>query len=164
MRCASSAGVVVVMRGLSGGFAAMAIPVSRYRSAARNGEPGGHRLRGHRTREVVALEHVTTELAQPVALPLGFDAFGDHGHPERPGHLDYGTDDLLVDAALVEAVYEGAIELDRVQRQPLEIAQRGVPGTEVVEEHANAECVEPIERFDRLSRVAEQHRFGDLHC
>jgi len=49
---------------------------------------------------------------------------------------------------------EGAIELDRVDRIELQIAQRIVPGSEIVEGDGYAATVQPGQYVERLRLVA----------
>ncbi len=57
---------------------------------------------------------------------------------------------------------ERTVDLDLVDRQALEVAEAGKTGSEVIECNAHPQCLEPMQRLDRLFSVIQQKRFGDL--
>ena len=114
-------------------------------------EQAGDLLRCERAREEVALGVVAAEAAQLRELRLVLDPLGDRVEREGPGHADHRLDDrraLLLDA---EAVDEGAVDLQRVEGEAVEVGERGVAGAEVVEDEANAELAQRLERGGRAS-------------
>ena len=67
-------------------------------------------------------------------------------HAERVGELDDRGDDRAVVAALDDAVDEGLVDLDHVDRQQvLEVRERGVADAEVVDRELHAERLEPLQ-------------------
>ena len=89
------------------------------------------------------------------------DAFRDDAHPELAGQLHDGPAD---DVVLVRAHPrdERAIELQRIDRIPLQVAERGVSGPEVVEMHGDADPVQPIEVLIDDVGMVHEDAFGDL--
>ena len=69
------------------------------------------------------------------------DAFGDRLQAERVGEAHDGGDDGAVVrvAASVEAVDEGAVDLQQVDREAPQVAERRVAGAEVVDRELHAE-------------------------
>ncbi|MHC2438586.1 hypothetical protein ACVMB0_005961 [Bradyrhizobium sp. USDA 4451] len=57
---------------------------------------------------------------------------------------------------------EAAVDLDLVEREPLQILQRRVAGAEIVERDVDAERTELAERDQRGIVIGDQHRLGDL--
>lgn len=78
----------------------------------------------HRPAEQIALDFVTAVLAQEVQLLMGFHAFGDHREVQAVGHGDDGAGDLRVLLAGRQAVDEGAVDLQDVDGELLEVVQR----------------------------------------
>ena len=57
-------------------------------------------------------------------------------------HGDHGLDDGHVVAIARDVLDEGAVDLELVRRQPLEVAQGGVTGAEVIDGKADAKRLE----------------------
>ena len=95
-------------------------------------------------------------------LAGGLDPFRDHRHPEGLAQGDDGPDDLGVLPRCAERADERAIDLERVQPEALEIAERAVPGAEVVHLHLQAELLEPLQDPDALFGLGHDGGLGDL--
>ena len=67
---------------------------------------------------------------------------------EPPGSLD------IVD--------EATIDLDLVERETLQIAQRGIAGAEIVQRDPHADAAQLMQNGERGVVIANQHRLGDL--
>src|SRR6185312_13838896 len=80
-----------------------------------------------------ALQLVAAFLDQNVALLRGLDAFGDHRKGEAVGEADHGAHDRDRVVALLEIADELAVYLDEIERERLQVRQRRIAGTEVVE-------------------------------
>ena len=61
-----------------------------------------------------------------------------------------------------EAVDEAAVDLERVDRESLEVGERRVPGAEVVDGQVQAEAAQLAQRDSGGLDVAHQGRLGDL--
>src|SRR5581483_7872012 len=61
-----------------------------------------------------------------------------------------------------EALEEGAVYLDLVERQAVQIAEARITGAEIVERQANPKLAELTKRLARGPGILEKHRLGDL--
>src|SRR3954447_5144062 len=86
-----------------------------------------------RTADEEALAKLDAELAQRLELLRGLDALGDHVEPEPAREGDDHADEARVAAVRAQPVDEGLGDLEAVERQRVQIAQRRVAGAEVVE-------------------------------
>ena len=82
--------------------------------------------------EEVALAHVAAQALQEGVLAFGFHAFGHHGQAQVVGQADGGGADGGVVGVGFQVFDKGAVELEAVQRQALEVGERGVAGAEVI--------------------------------
>ena len=57
---------------------------------------------------------------------------------------------------------ERLVDLDLVEREAAQIAQRRIAGAEIVHRDADAEVAQRVQGRERRAAVGEQHRFGDL--
>ena len=70
---------------------------------------------------------------------------------------------LMDDVELkAEVVDEGAVDLDLVEREALQIAQRGIAGAEIVKRDPHPQAAELMQHRQRDLVVANEHRLGDL--
>ena len=97
-------------------------------------------------REEEALSHLAAELQEPLQLIGSLDAFGHRPEVQDVRELDHGLGERRCLATVVHAVDEGLVHLEDVDREPPQVAQRRVPGAEVVEGQLDAE---PLERVSR---------------
>ena len=74
---------------------------------------------------------------------------------------DHGLDDRAVRVA-VEPGDERPVDLDRVERQVLQVGQRRVAGAEVVEHEPDAHVAQPAERPDPDLGLVHHDALGDL--
>ena len=95
-------------------------------------------LGGLRARVEVALRAIAAELAQALLLLARLDALGDDRQPDGVGHVDRRLDDRAVVGVAVDAGDERAVDLEHVEREALEVAERRVAGAEVVEHERSA--------------------------
>ncbi len=65
-------------------------------------------------------------------------------------------------AGAAEILDEGAIDLDLVEREALQVAQRGIAGAEIVERDPDPELAQLVQDIERGLVVADQHGLGDL--
>src|SRR3954471_12885517 len=73
-----------------------------------------------------------------------------------------GRDGRVALAAGRHAVDEGLVDLERVDREAPQVAQRRVAGAEVVEGQPDPEVLEQLDLAGRLRGVLREQRFGDL--
>ena len=81
---------------------------------------------------------------------------------EAVGEGDDRVHDEAAVGVAVEVGDEHPVDLHDVDREPLEIAERRVAGSEVVEREHHAELLELVERDERPFAVSEEHALGHL--
>src|SRR5471032_1650206 len=89
-------------------------------------------LRRHRLAEQITLQLVAAELAQEAHLLGRLDALGDDFLAQLLGRGDDGARDGAVVFLVRKAEDEGAVDLQRADREFLQIRQAGIAGAEVV--------------------------------
>jgi hypothetical protein len=67
--------------------------------------------------EEVSLGEVAAEFVDRGQLGVGFDAFGDREDADRVGEVDSVGRDRLVLGVVLNALDEGAVDLDEVDRE-----------------------------------------------
>ena len=82
---------------------------------------------------------VATDALEECELRRILDAFRDHAEPEDPRHRDDGFDDRRRSVIGEHLGDERAVDLDRIDREALQIAQRRVTRAEIVEREPHAE-------------------------
>ena len=115
------------------------------RAPSRAGPSGEQRLDlvvGHRPAEQISLGRVTPERAQVRELGVGFDTLGDDMEPERVTELDDSADDRGLLGAAAHPGDEALVDLQRVDREPLEARQRGRAGAVVVDRDLDTGALE----------------------
>jgi hypothetical protein len=100
-----------------------------------------HLFRRHGRGDAGALADVAAQIQQHSRLGRRLDAFGHHRAAEGAGQADHAFDDGAVLRVVEHVVHETAIDLQHVDRQPLQVGQRGVAGAEVVEREAHAQAL-----------------------
>src|SRR5262249_21133086 len=90
-------------------------------SAAVGGEQLLQLARGQRAREVIALPPLAAHLEERPRLRLGLDSLRDRAHVQGPPELDDRRHEGAVARAVAECVDERAIDLEHVDREPMEV-------------------------------------------
>ena len=117
----------------------------------------------HRPAEDIALDERAAEVADQLQLVLGLDALGGGLHLEVGREGDDGADERGVAAFRVGgAADEGLVDLDLVERRPLQIAEARIAGAEIVERELHADRLQAGEHLVDMVVIAEEHAFGDL--
>ena len=70
--------------------------------------------------------------------------------------------DAVLALRVVEVGNERAIDLDLIEREAAQIAERGVSRTEIIEREFDAERPQLVQQLMRLCVIAEQHALRDL--
>ena len=76
---------------------------------------------------------------------------GDHRRNDRGG---FGTP--------CQAVRNGSVDLDLVERKTRQLAQRRIAGAEIVERDRHADLPELMQHRQVLGLIFEQHGLGDI--
>src|ERR1700686_4442494 len=90
----------------------------------------------------VALTESAIEPLEVVDLCRRLGPFCDDIEPEGPGEVQNRPDDLAAPVILFDAGDKGSIDLQRVHGEALQIAQRRIPGSEIIEAEPYAESLE----------------------
>ena len=115
----------------------------------------------HRSREEVALAERAPEVLQRGELFVVLDPLGDSAQAELvPDPHDRARQARFLGRA--EQLDERAIDLEDVDWEAVEVAQRGVAGAEVVDRQRDAELAQCLQHTERLGALIDQHRLGDL--
>ena len=93
---------------------------------------------------------------------LRLDAFGDDLHVETRGEAEDGTHDGQRMPVARQVAYERAVDLDLVEREGAQIAERGIAGSEVVHGDARTQRAQGVQLLDHLIGAVEQHVFSYL--
>src|SRR6266446_2486590 len=103
------------------------------------------------------------EVVRQAGLLLeGFDALGDHGQIEALAHGDDRLGDRLVLEVLRKVADKGAVHLERVDREALEVRERRVADSEVVDGEPHAHLLDFGEHPARALGVLDHHALGEL--
>ncbi len=78
------------------------------------------------------------------------------------GQRDHGLDDRQVCVIVVEPTHKRAIDLDRVERQVLQVSEGRIAGSEVIEDEQDAELAQGLQGPGAGFRLVHQDRLGDL--
>src|SRR5690242_16195688 len=138
---------------------------SARRRRDRQGAVRQHRLElavRHRARQQVALSEPAADAAQRGELAGMFDALGHHPQVQRLRHAEDRLDERTRLAFAVDALDEGSIDFQYVDRQPAQVSDGGVAGPEIVDGQRYSEFSQAVQDFQWLTVVVDQHAFGDL--
>src|SRR3984957_19715407 len=93
--------------------------------------------------EEIALHRIAAHFREEPELLLGLHALCDDRHFETMAKADYGAHDRGRLRIASEIDDKGAVDLDLVERERLQIGQRGVAAAEIVHGDAHAERLQP---------------------
>ena len=110
----------------------------------------------------VALHVVHLEAAQDLQGGGVLHELGDGLLAQGVGHLDHGLDHGLVHAPVLEPEHEGAVDLELVHRQVLEVGERAEPRAEVVERELAAHLAQAGDEVDGTAEIGDRGGLGDL--
>ncbi len=108
------------------------------------------------------LRDVAAKSAQMSPLRARLDSLGDDERIERVGEVDGSADDGIAARVVREVRDEAPVELDLLERQPVEVRERRVARAEVVDRESCACSREPVQRLVGALGVCEQRALGDL--
>src|SRR6185312_15260824 len=109
-----------------------------------------------------ALHLVAASKPQQNALVLGFDALDEHRQTKRAAKRHHRLDDDAAIGGTAERGHEALINLDLVERKPLQVPEIGIAGAEIVKRNTHAELVQILDALDHLVRVVDEHAFGNF--
>jgi len=112
--------------------------------------------------EVVALRFVAALGPEECELVARFHAFGAHVQAQAVRHPDDGPDDRCVVRLDEDLAHERLVDLEAVEREAPQIAERRVARAEVVDGEPHARAVQLFEDLDRDRGVAHRDRLRDF--
>ena len=114
--------------------------------------------------EEVALAGVAAGVAERGELGGLFDPFGNDVEIEVVSDADDRSDheESLGVGLLAELADEGLVDFEEVDREGVQVGERGVLGAEVVERDTDAEALEGVESLVDEGRVGQQGAFGEF--
>ena len=115
----------------------------------------------HRFAEHVALGVFAAELIELGRIGFLLGAFGDHVHAKVMRQRDDRAQDHRA-RALAGRAHERLIDLDRVEREALQVGKRRMPGAEIVERKADAEIADTPKHLRGIFGVLHHQRLGQL--
>src|SRR6185437_14740539 len=115
-----------------------------------------------RLADQVALHGVAAFVGEEGELFQGLDSLGHQRHAEAVAEVDDGGDDRGRLRIAAEIDDEGAVDLDLVERERLQIAQRGIARAEIVHRDAHAERLQAAQQRQTSIEVLDQHTLGDF--
>src|SRR4051794_12452932 len=113
-------------------------------------------------REQVALAEPAPDGAQRLQLVDRLHALGHDAQADRLREVDHQAHEGLVALVDGDRVHERLGDLDHVQRQRAQVAQRRVARAEVVERELDAQGAQRVQALDGALGVLHQQRLGDL--
>jgi hypothetical protein len=111
---------------------------------------------------VVALRDVAAEPREIVQRLLALDAFGDDGEAEVVAEVDRRADDHGVVLVAFHLHHERLVDLEHVDREPFQVAERRVAAAEIVDRERDAQLAEPVEHRAGAQRIREDRALRDL--
>jgi len=103
-------------------------------------------------------------MSQAGPLFVAFYAFCDDGKAEAVGYGDDCVDDGISAAGVADAINEGAVDLEALYGELIELAEGRVAGAEVVDGEGNADLCEEVDLAGCLGEIAHHSGLCDLHA
>ena len=102
------------------------------------------------------------ELPKDSQLVRELDALSNDVEVECIGQGGHRSDDRSIVSGGAEITQERPVDLDRVDGEAAEVAERRVAGAEVVDAHSDAMLLQRDDRPERAVDIVHQHGLGDL--
>jgi hypothetical protein len=80
----------------------------------------------------------------------------------RPSRVTARDDRNAIAFFLAQLADKGAVDLDLVEREAAQIAERGIVCAEIVHRNLRAEFAHLVQHVEHRAVVLQQHGFGDL--
>src|SRR5690606_27538560 len=117
---------------------------------------------GDRLAEIIALDEVAAERPQKVELRLRLDALRDDREIHRLAQRDERLDEGVGGRIESDLAHEAAVDLELVERELAQIADRREAGPEIVQRELEAELLEARELAFGERRVLDEDALGEL--
>src|SRR6266700_4056338 len=112
--------------------------------------------------KVISLSERATALLKGCELLRRFHAFRDDLHVQILTHANQRANDIGIFRIRGDAVHEGPINLERIDRKASEMAQARITGAEVVEGERQAQLLEIAKYACRIGGLLHQEGLGQL--
>lgn len=119
-------------------------------------------LEGYRPGKQITLGLVTAALVQHCELLFGFHTFSDNLMSEAVSHDDDGVNDHLTARVRRHFCDEGFVDLERIYRETLQVAQAGIASAKVVQGNAHTQFDQLRHRDNGRFNIVNQGAFSDL--
>lgn len=109
---------------------------------------------------------IAAQFAQGLPLRLGLDAFTDGLDAQRARQRQYAFDQRAraLHFRSMQAGDEALVDLQRTDRETVQVGQRGEAGTEIVQLHLDAALAQPLQDAQRVRAIVQQRHLGDLQA
>src|SRR5258706_2948280 len=135
---------------------------ARFLVLAVGAPPFAKRAPRQRRGEQLSLRQVAAERLQRLARLRELHALGEDAEAEVVREVDRAAHHGAVAGVGDEAGHERAIDLDLVDREALEMGERGVAGAEIVEGESHADAFQAREDGDRALRFGDERALREL--
>ena len=123
---------------------------------------GPGQAHGHFAKKI-SLHEIDIGILQDLGVFRRFHPFGDGLQVELVGEINEGAHQILVGGVMLEVAAEGAVELDDIDRQVAQVAERGEAGAEIIDGDTAADVAQRFHEAEGFLEIAEGNGFGDLH-
>src|SRR5205085_12345020 len=110
----------------------------------------------------VALDLVTAKLLQQMHLRVVLDALGDDFQAERVGERNDHGDDIARITGIAHAYDEAAVDLEDIDRQPRQVAERAITRAEIVHRDFDAGAAQRLQLARARLDVVDENALRDL--
>ncbi|HEY4230178.1 MAG TPA: hypothetical protein VGO79_08390, partial [Thermoanaerobaculia bacterium] len=110
-----------------------------------------------------SLTQLAARLAERLDLLGPLDSLGDHRQTHRATEVDDAARERR-ESGRARVVKKGAVDLQDVDRQALQVGERRVSGAEVVDADVEAQVPQGPQGVDRRADVGHQHALGHLEA
>src|SRR5690606_11077918 len=112
--------------------------------------------------EQETLHFVTAGKNQELQLFRRFHPFGNHAHAEVVRHGNNGAGNLRVVGVAGQVLNKAAVNFQGVYRELLQIVERRVAGTDIINGRTLAEAAQAAEHVQGVFNIVNQNAFGLL--
>src|SRR6516162_4200211 len=130
--------------------------------ASRNESAVRELLQRARRREQETLPGDAAECQECGDLRLQLDALGYRLEPQRLAEGDHRARQLRAVVGVGETTDEGAVDLQHVDREAVQVGERRVAGAEVIDRQSHAECLDAMETLEVGIGVVHGGALGQL--
>jgi hypothetical protein len=121
-----------------------------------------HRIGIDRAAEQIALDLMAAFLPEDFGLRLILDPFRQRFHAQRIGQRRDRADHRIGVAPQRQVTDKALVDLELVEGEGAQIAERGIAGAEIVERDADAERAQAVQGFECLFDIGDEDAFGDF--